>query len=1007
MIFNPFSDPIMFATGPAGVSTPRPARLETGAQQQERSSTPRAQVPWLARFPSFSELHGVADLIATVLGGALAAPQDDFRDELVEEVVADFTSPIVRGATVASDALVGCSHSTATGLSLLAAAARRRLARPFDEVVCYPEMGVSRIGSGIVMDEEEYVQSFCLGCSGWLIRALAEPVTVAHTAHVLVPSRCRRCHPNFRGLTAGDIVPLTFFFPSVLYDVWVAMGQLKRGHEKKNYHVGWTNAVEAYARDNGGWTPRLEALLHFMPAITRLQAFPSVALPRWVAGLPDGRLRDVLWIVTHRYLHDHASCASLWRRSDQGQTALAVEDGSPKVPPPAVTAATLRDADIDANGGIVPACAVVLGNSDGEAVGIVGLDLPQRLPSAGPPQLSADGRHEFTDADIAHRIAPILGTPCVYDPNDERNLVSVIRDRIGGPRAEARKNRYNPSADHKGEVRRILALLRTEWFTAERVLQWTLELGTLDQLFDPKLSEAKARDMITEIQAGYQLPDKVPLMIKREATSNPGKAPRGICDAGLQSFVSSAQVLKVIEHGLDHLDHVINIKHRPKAAVLDSITATCAGAKGLSLPLDSFRVVECDHSTYEWTQSLQFSSEQVGNAYHWRVDGFDEVELGVLAIERDIIRHVADLMPKAICELHQQMVERTLNGSTKVTFVPKVKLDHSQFKKANWRLVMYLRARLSGDGQTSWGNRFHNMVVMSVVSLRRGRDLWRRLVDMATGKRPATDADLPQTWVFEAATPGKAHRFYWRPWGEGDDFMAHTAGNPALAGKPDTCDLEDAALTQWSDIRRGLESFGFSPKLVVRRNGRAEFVGAHMLLKDGFTVAGAWVPDICRGIVTSAVGTSAALSGASPASCAQISLAFMARADMFRGRCDPMCAAYSGYAADWWDQACRGSRGSSETEELAREVQLSWHYAELTGLKYQSKVTVGRLRECFGPKETVALPGALQRDLAAASIEAPIAFDEWGVWCMARPCISDDPSDVISAFPRGIREKLS
>jgi hypothetical protein len=710
------------------------------------------------------------------------------------------------------------------------------ISRFFRSVTTFPEQNVKKIGDGRLMDSEDYLQPLCTKCSGPLIAALEQVPAHAegvHSCYCAVPRCCRRCEPLFDGVTADLLEERQFFIPDEAFYTWKSMGQLKFGHDKKNFHVGWTAACESSMRKplDDFHLRRCEALMDFLPAITRLQSVPAYTLPRLVSLMNFRCLNSLFckplyskkqrWQLYPQHLgfsnqvYRH-NFATAWTPVGDVRAAASASVSE------ASDALSQLEVEVDSRDGVVPARVQRVTPERAAEVGITGQDLPERLPSEGPPQMSADGRHELTDTEVAFRTGPIVGNPVVFDPTSEHNVAAVATERIGGKHAESRAYLWDPDPEMKKHAKAIVNVLKSRLFTQANVRKWTLELGTADQLFDPKLSEQAARNLITEIQAGYQLKTQMPFMVKRECTAKSSKPPRGIADAGLATFVASAQVLKVIEHGLSELDHAVNIKHRPKDEVLDAISEECTeefvyqshgGLDRKRFPPESFRFLESDYSRFEFSQALEFESDAAGRVVGWQVPPLSEYEMGMLAWERELIRHVSTLLPQVLHELREQSEQVNLPSTVRTSFVPKLKIDQSSFRRPSWSLTLHLLCRTSGQGQTSWGNRLNNAISMTIATLKSPVSFWARLCDFHEGTRPASDALKPETWVFISQW-GEMIR--WRPWMEGDDFKAHVGGSRELAANPLECRLD--ALPNWQGVLDRLHKLGLEPKMVLYRS---------------------------------------------------------------------------------------------------------------------------------------------------------------------------------------------
>lgn len=987
-------------------------------------------VSWSALADTLSFVMEALTFVGAGMVEDVAARTAEASTDLVEaageRVVVAGESLVGVGCSVLAGAGGACSSTARVSWHVVSSAVeilQRRVARSFVSVTSFPRPAPRSNAMGRLMDGEEYLQPFCGRCSARLIDALAdEDVAEADSwqCTCAVPSSCPRCDPFFDGTLTGDLVDRTFFIPGELYLTWKAMSHMKMGHEKKNFHVGWTAALEASIRklDMVHHTLRCEALMDFMPVITLLQATPATSTPRLVS---DGHFLSCFKPLFHGPLFSptafhsvpgsatvRANFATPWVYKPYEEAAVFIgplpEDTSSSRTSPEVCSAPVvaTEMAIAERGGVVPARVMVVTNEEAEAIGISNPDLPVPPPSAGPQQLAPGSTNcVIDDAEVGFAIAPVMGNPVVYSPNDIRNVAAVMVHRVGGPHAEKREHKWAPTPDMIRDAKSCIHLLKRRLFTRENVTRWAIELGTLDQLFDPKLSEQAARNLITDLQAGYQIKSEAPFMVKRECTAKASKPPRGICDQGLATFVASAQVLKVIEHGLTQLDHAVNIKHRPRDEVLDSITAQCTEQAVFSgpgklnekdFPKESFRFLESDYTRFEFSQSLEFTTDAEGKVNGWKVGRMSEEEMGMLFMERELIRHVSELLPGVLHELASLEASITLPDSVRMRAVPKVKQDKTAFKKPCWALTLVLLFRLSGQGQTSWGNRLNNTNCMVVSTLKTPTAYWARLLDFFEGRRPQHELLQPVTWVFISRW---GEQIRWRPWMEGDDFKAHIAGSRELAADPSCCDLEK--LPNWKGVLERLHLFGLEPKICLYRHGRAEFVGGHMLAEHGFSVKGAWCPDVGRGLVTASVGTSEAMRGDSAISKMQIALSFKSRAMMFRGRVDPLYIQYDSYACHYF-AAANGAENSP--------IKLDWKLAQQLGRAPGTTMPAREVWDTMEGQDAFCLELAIQKRLVEASVGGEISPAEWGHWMAAKPSVDDSASDVLASYPIAVRKAI-
>jgi hypothetical protein len=894
----------------------------------------------------------------------------------VAEVTAEVVAPLAVGAALTGGYFLTRTCEVGFAFATAAASALYDKWPILDRQVSYPVGERPHLGSGHLLDDEHYVQPFCLKCSGVLIEALCsfEEGVAQHTCVCWIPTRCQACDENFfpRGLQERDLVERRVYCPSEMCVTFKAMGHTKQAHQKKNWHLAWTAFCEGKNVD-----VRREALMDFMVRITQLHSHPARVFPRW-AALPV--LRCIDWSYPLRL---GSRFATSWEPMSKHGEAVEVEVASHPL--------VALDAATTANGGFVPTVERV---QTPEVLGDLGMEPGPRLSDPTASGSGPGGQNYVTPSQIAPRIGPLLGPDVtVYDPNSHGNAQSVVAERVGDSHAGKCRFSWRPTPEMQAEAEKILAMLKKEVFTKERVVDACRNIGSMEDAFSGKLSEDATRTLVNELLSGYKLDDKVPLMVKKEVMQDSSKPPRGVMNMGLHSFISGAYVHKVLEYILSNFDDPVNIKHRPKSEVMDELTRKGSfegiyeGEGSLDTAMfnpASARFVESDYGKFEFSQRWEFKCHADGLEAGWRIEGMDQQFLqGMLGWEMSLINHVERLIPHAYNELWQR---RQKPKKATTVFVPCVKDEN--FKRFNWRFTLFLLCRRSGDAQTSYGNRLHNLMAMAISNLKQGRDLFWRLLDIMTGRKK----DTPNTWVFKFPDGSMQ---YWRPCAEGDDYAAHTIGNKQLCENKGCIDLE--VITTHKDVLERLNLFGLESKYFLRLHGRLEFVGVHCLIESGFTIPGAWAPDVKRGLVKASVGTTKTFEGKTRADRMQIALSYASRAAMFAGRIDPMALFYGQLAESW---------ATHDELEAATDVRvkLNWDDASLLGLAYGESAdlaTLDRLYCKLGSDKP--LEPRIQRRLCELSVGGAISDVEWAKWSGGGYTAFDDPVDVLSNFPLAVR----
>lgn len=863
----------------------------------------------------------------------------------------------------------------------------------------YPLQFQPAPSTGEVLDEHRYRVNLCPTCQPERFKHMTTPAAGGFSCKASFLKRCPDCSSRPEGgVLAGELVELEIFLPRKVYLNFSHMRWNKEGYPKRNVHIGFSALLEHESLD-----ARHDAYLHMMPHVTRLQNTRAYEMPYLVRVFCPARL--FTWFARPHF-PTRACWATRWKEVAGDEEVL--EDGSSN---DSDLAAVFRisertEQQIDEVGGLP---GRVCATSSGAVTGL-GLSGRTPRPTVGdtgrPPDdallpRSTDGKHAVDVDQTAERIAPVLGNAVLFaskGSSGEANALNAMAERIKDQHATVRKFKYGPSANQKRTAVECCKRICDRWFTKARIQSWMQELGQLQDFLQGKLSEADVRSMVDEMLAGVEVEDRVEAMVKKEVTAKASKPPRLVMDRGLKRFLLCSFASKLVEHGLSELDVECNIKHAPKDQRMDKLTADMSYERLweedghlVGFDKDSTLLVENDFSTYEYTQALEFGSDELGRRCSWNVKGMDEEDMGLLFIERYLIKHVCDQMGMVLNELYPLSNNAILPDDVRVELKPKTKRDPASFYTPNWRLALYLRIRCSGDNQTSWGNRVNQFVPWSIAVLgRKAPVFWHRLIDICTG---AADAKKASTWVFPLESGKKV---YWRPIGEGDDHLTQLNSGETIG-------------TSWEDtpslqrVAKVLEDFGLTHNLVlVTEGGRAEFCGCHFIGKRGCLTKGAWVPDMARGLSTSSFATSDALGRASPATCKRTSLAFLSKAVMYKGRCDPQFRYYMDLSAEW------EARAAGADDDVA--VKLDWGLASFMGRELNEYVTCKEVRQLADSILGPSLSSEVQVQLAEASLGGRISSAEWAKWNSMSVQIDDDPMVVLSALPavlvQALRKKI-
>lgn len=155
----------------------------------------------------------------------------------------------------------------------------------------------------------------------------------------------------------------------------------------------------------------------------------------------------------------------------------------------------------------------------------------------------------------------------------------------------------------------------------------------------------------------------------------------------------------------------------------------------------------------------------------------------------------------------------------------------------------------------------------------------------------------------------------------------------------------------------GQTDLGYQCKLKFIKDGRLEFIGVHVMIKNGRpTSEHAWIPGLMRslGKLGAKVGTDNSIE-------AQLSR-FASLASMFAGRCDPMATAFMNSADRLIDQA---ARGWEDREIEVREWSEEWKAGLAAG-----KLKLGQLVNYAREKIATEMSAPLGEQVRMMSISA-------------------------------------
>lgn len=401
------------------------------------------------------------------------------------------------------------------------------------------------------------------------------------------------------------------------------------------------------------------------------------------------------------------------------------------------------------------------------------------------------------------RIGPVLQAVSVWARSPWSNRWNCIRHRT------MPKERYRKDSETARRLGRFMRAFNDKVFSRERVerayARLEAEAGDrgLYAFVTDKFSEEQVRQAAESLEVGERPPPRKGT-VKLEVVAKQGKAARAVVDEGLHALVINAVLSHIFEDllfgELDGIFHSWSIKHRDRLAVLREIK-------------DRWNVgaVKC----------AALEVDQTAMELHERVNYLDE---GVLSSAYAALGKIAGVV-------HGKLLAIFTNHAVSRMFYDKdggisVYYEMDDKPQTRRRAVRYNGAYMTSGWRLTSAVNFINelsatlacMVANPEVVLKQKKETRRFFVQ---------DPDnVPR---FESLdVPGSG--FPLRLWVEGDDVV----------GSVDRrfMEFQPAIEARYAEL-------GYKAKLKFVTDGRAEFVGAHLPLKEG-KPAGDWCPDVAR-----------------------------------------------------------------------------------------------------------------------------------------------------------------
>lgn len=502
----------------------------------------------------------------------------------------------------------------------------------------------------------------------------------------------------------------------------------------------------------------------------------------------------------------------------------------------------------------------------------------------------------------AVKIGPILGVPQIHSHGDTLTKVAVAEKRTK-PNKE-----YQPQSATAQRVRRFWYLLDKNHFTTSNMRRAYTELFgdcSLEEILRKKFSEKQIMETIEAMEvsdgSGKDI-SKRKANVKFEVTAKPKKAPRGVIDNGIELLALNVVAGHLFEYlimnkGLDVASVEVDGKPNDKRRIKPRGFLHANNIKGEA------REHVLDRLLREYAQATKeetccFEVDQTGMEIHER---YNKYTGGLLHGPYKILQKIHEFLMRRhesrLSHLHHAKIYFDAQHGMRYKFVLGGKNGFNLTAKfpdlpmdSGWLL-------------TSVINAINEFAATFCCFCANPDELFTKT------KNPQGFFELhimkgDHHWTFTSVPlkcadgTYRSFKILWKMKVEGDDGAGLTARILA--------EFENYKIIEANYAELGLDS---KLKLIV--NGRLEFIGAHMLVKDGKTdVSFPWSPAISRSMLK--LGTIASSEITEQAMIARsLSLAYM-----FAGRVNALCMVFL-YQADARIQALK-KKGISD---LTTKVQ--------------------------------------------------------------------------------------
>jgi hypothetical protein len=566
--------------------------------------------------------------------------------------------------------------------------------------------------------------------------------------------------------------------------------------------------------------------------------------------------------------------------------------------------------------------------------------------------------------DHVFQAGPLLSNTVIWDHKDVITKAASATNRVLAGGRWALDDVLDPSA-HPDNPRRLRARnkvrsnLRKFWtacttkvFSQGKIASFVSAMPLVEEIRSPKLSSERFFDIYDEMRAHLGLPP-ITANIKEEVVAKHKKSGRIVFDTGLESSVTMTITAYVFDHML--FDHVggASIKHKPRDQAINEIVKACSTNINGILKV----IVELDQTGFDGHNRIYDVPDGKGGVKR----------VGIMYELCCLLEHVASCIAKSANDCWRKvsvMLDNDVNG----------KRHYIKFKSddiiARWKGVIEELSQLSGKNTTSSGNWISEASIDLCVNVGNPEIIWDQKLDDNF------------SWKFTQFEDTRKSVYY-RCWLEGDDQLGH--------GDEHIADHAPLAALLYEDL-------GFEAKRVILNTPgvyqRAEFVGVHILVRDGLTVPGMWMPDVSRALICSGayIAETTATTDVNVANCA---LSLLSRAVMFAGKCDA-AASYLRALSDHW--ASLSSDAALDAARLSTYKAHAWGHADSS---YRALCTA------YDDSLANALPFCQQTKLLSCSLQAEVEPEETAFFSANAPGIlpHTNSSAVFSFLPNAFRAK--